>query len=172
MATSLKVSLRALVEAVLESGIGGVAGGAQISALNELQSFANGTASGQMDLVYYGERTLAATANETLDLAGSLKDLFNNTLSFVKVKLIAVKVTTTTAGALEFGPNSSNGAGIGGFWKAAANKNRINNNGSFLLLYDPDGFTVTASTADLLYAENTHGSNAVTYRILIGGTSA
>lgn len=172
MSTALNLDVRAFCRAVLESGVSGASGGVAMSVLDETIRLTNGTSTGQVDRAYYGERTLTSSASETLDLAGSLADLFANTLTFVKVKYIAVKVMTTTDGVdLKFGPNATNGAGIGGFWTAAGDKTIVPA-GGFVEWYDPNGWTVTAGTADLLYALNVSGSASVTYRVLIVGTSA
>jgi hypothetical protein len=174
MATALTARIRSLAEAILESGISGVSGSEALIALDETVRLTNGTGDGQADRVYYAQRQLAASANETLDLAGVLEDIFGNVLTFAKVKFIGVKNINTAAGNLEFGPNGANGAGAssGAPWKAAANKTPIPINNGFFSHYNPAGWTVTAGTGDLLYAENMSGVNAVDYRVVIIGTSA
>jgi hypothetical protein len=165
--------IRMLAEAILESGVTGVSGGDAMRALDEEIRLTDGTGDGQADRVYYAVRSLGAGLNETLDLAGVLEDLFGNVLTFAKVKFVGVKNVNTAAGNLEFGPNGANGAGVtsGAPWKAAANKTPIPINSGFFSHYNPAGWTVTAGTGDLLYAENMSGVNTVTYRVLIIGTS-
>ncbi len=173
MATSLTVRIRALAEAILESGVTGVTGMETLTALDETIRLTNGTSTDQADRVYFAQRTLTAGANETLDLAGVLADIYGNVLTFASVKLIAVKNINTIAGAIEFGPNATASGGItsGAPWKALANKTPIPINGGFFCHWNPLGWTVTPTTADLLYAENLSGANSTTYRILIAGTS-
>ncbi len=176
MAVSLETQIRMKVDAILSSGVSGVSGTGLMGLLDDTVRLTSGTSTGQADRCYYAERTLVAAANETLDLAGVLEDLYGNVLTFVTVKLLVVKNLNTAAGSMEFGPNTASaGAGVAGTsppWKAVANKNHVAINGGVLFMYNPAGWTVTATTADLLYAENLSGANAVTYRVLIIGTSA
>jgi hypothetical protein len=173
MATALRAGINLALLASLASGVAGVSGAEDLAAgLSTNVQFTNGTSSGQVDRAYYAVRELAGGANETLDLAGVLADIFGNVLTFAKVKAIIVKVVTETDGVdLELGPNAANGAGIGGPWKDASDKSYVAANGLFVW-YDPNGFTVTAGTADLLYAANRSGGTTITYRILVLGTSA
>lgn len=173
MATSLKARLKIALSAILAPGVTNQSGGVSVDSFADvLVDLVDGTATGQADRIYAARRTLAASGNETLDLAGSLADVFGTTISFAKVKLILIRNVSTVAATLEFGPNASNGAGIGGFWKAAANKSVIPKDNAFRIFYDPAGWSVTAGSADLLYVENINGSNAATYDIVIIGTSA
>lgn len=174
MPTSLRTRMHLELSAILDAGITGVNAQAEIGpgVLDETVAWTQGTGSGQADRIYYAERTLTAGSNETLDLAGVLLDVYGNTLTFAKVYAIAVKNVNTAAAKLEIGPNTSNGFGIDGFWGAAAHRNTVNISSGVLVLYSPAGVAVTAGTADLLYAENKSGSNALTYRIAILGTSA
>ena len=173
MPTSLRTDMTLKLSAILDSGIAGVSAQGEVGAgaLNEVVSWTNGTGSNQADRLYYGERTLATSTSETLDLAGVLADIYGNTLTFAKVHVIAVKNMNTTAAKLEIGPNSTNGFGTNGFWAAANDRDIVNINGGVLVLYSPAGVAVTASTADLLYVNNASAVNALTYRIAILGTS-
>lgn len=174
MPTSLRTRLHLELSAILDAGIAGVNAQAEIGpgVLDETVAWIQGTGSGQADRIYYAERTLTAGSNETLDLAGVLLDVYGNTLTFAKVYAIAVKNVNTLAAKLEIGPNATNGFGVDGFWGAAAHRNVVNISSGVLVFYSPAGVAVTAGTADLLYAENKSGSNALTYRIAILGTSA
>jgi hypothetical protein len=174
MATSLRTRLIMELSAILDAGITGVNAQAEVGpgVLSNSIAWTQGTGSGQADRIYYAERQLAASANETLDLAGVLEDVYGNAITFAKVYAVFVKNVNTAAAKLEIGPNSSNGFGVDGFWGAAAHRNVVNISDGVLVLYSPAGVAVTAGTADLLYAENKSGSNALTYRIAILGTSA
>jgi hypothetical protein len=171
MATSLRTRLIMELSAILDAGITGVNAQAEVGpgVLSNSIAWTQGTGSGQADRIYYAERQLAASANETLDLAGVLEDVYGNAITFAKVYAVFVKNVNTAAAKLEIGPNSSNGFGVDGFWGAAAHRNVVNISDGVLVLYSPAGVAVTA---DLLYAENKSGSNALTYRIAILGTSA
>ena len=56
-----------------------------------LSTLANGTGSGQASQVFTDTRTLAGSATEDLDLAGSLTNAFGTTLTFTKIKAIIVR---------------------------------------------------------------------------------
>jgi hypothetical protein len=174
MATSLRTRLIMELSAILDAGITGVNAQAEVGpgVLSGSIAWTQGTGSGQADRIYYAERQLAASANETLDLAGVLEDVYGNAITFAKVYAIVVKNVNTAAAKLEIGPNSSNGFGVDGFWGAAAHRNVVNISDGVLVLYSPAGVAVTAGTADLLFIENKSGANALTYRIAILGTSA
>lgn len=169
---TLRAKLRMFAEALFASGVVGDNGGARFEISQEVD-LTNGTSTGQADKAWFGDRTLAASATENYDLAGTLTDIFGNALTFVKVKYIAVKVTTTTDGVdLSLGPvTAGNGFGIGTFWNAAADKSIVPA-GGFIEMYDPNGAAVTAATADLLTAINRSGSTGIAFKILIIGTSA
>jgi hypothetical protein len=168
MATSLNTSLHLEVAALLQasSPVEGAAGG-RISVITKL---VNGTSSGQADKVYFAERSLNATSNEVLDLAGVLADPLGSTLTFAKVKLVAFYNTDTTDGDdLIVGPDATNGWGASGYVNDASDRRRCNA-GGVDIWYDPNGIAVSGGSTDEIYVETLVG--AVTYRVLIVGTSA
>src|SRR5574343_298099 len=57
---------------------------------------ANGTGSGNADLYFRDTRSLGDGATEDLDLAGSLIDPFGATITFAKIKFLAIKNNSTT----------------------------------------------------------------------------
>ena len=174
MATSLRTQMVLRLSGILDAGITGVNAQAEvgIGALDEVVSWTSGTGTGQADRIYYAERTIAASGNEDLDLAAVLEDVYGNTLTFAKVYCIAVKNVNTLAAKLEIGPAASNGFGTNGFFAAANDRNVVNVSGGVLVMYAPAGVAVTAGTADLINVANASGTNALTYRIAILGTSA
>ena len=129
----------------------------------------SGTGLDNADLVFHDSRTLAATS-EDLDLAASLSDSFGNTLTFVKVKGIFIKNTSTTAGDIL----SVGGAAANQFINWVGNSSDIINIGpdGVLFLWDPSlaAYAVTAGTGDLLKIDA--GGNTITYEIIIIGTDA
>lgn len=174
MATSLRTRMVLQLSGILDAGIDGVNAQAEVGpgVLNDSIAWVQGTGSGQADRIYYAERQIATSLNETLDLAGVLEDVYGNAITFAKVYAIAIKNVNPVAAKLEVGPNATNGFGVDGFWASASHRNIVNINSGVLLLYSPAGVAVTAGTADLLYIENKSGTNALTYRIAILGTSA
>ena len=133
-------------------------------------TLATGTGASQADLVFADTRTLAASATEDLDLAGSLVDALGNTLTFVKVKAIYIKAASGNTNNVEVTPAAANGF-LGPF-NAAADQVDIAPGGSMNLTAPVAGWTVTAGTGDLITITNSAGTTGVTYDIVIIGTSA
>lgn len=132
----------------------------------------DGTAANNANRLYVTETTLAASTNVDFDLAGTLLDLFGNTITFVKVKFIYVELlTTTTASAIAVG---GHGSAAFATWLGDASDTVKVLNGGCLFLGAPGnvGYAVTATTADILRLTNLDGSNVATYRLGIAGTSA
>ena len=57
----------------------------------------DGSGANKAQVVWNDERDLAASANDDLDLAGSLKNFNGNTITFTKVKMIFISNTTSSA---------------------------------------------------------------------------
>lgn len=120
--------------------------------------FANGVTAGKADRVFGDRRQLAASANETLDLAGGLTDAFGASLTFAKVVAIAFKAADTNAGDII----------VGG---AATHTIAVKPGGALTLVAPKGGWTVTPATDDLLKVANAVAS-AAEYEVVILGTSA
>ena len=171
MATSVSGELNVLLRTNLEPGITGVSGGVD-QTIELFKILQNGTTSDLVDRVWYSSASLALSANTTIDLAGSLENIYGTAITFGKVKAIVLKNLSTTAGVdLSLGPNSSNGfGGSNGVWGDVSDRSTIQAQGLFFW-YDPNGVAVTAGTADILYLANLSGSTSCAYQILILGTS-
>lgn len=168
MATSLLTRIHVDVSALLNESSPGAGG--TLSKIQKIVDLLNGTGSGSADKAYFAERTLNATSNEVLDLAGVLADPLGSTLTFAKVKLLVISNPDTTDGDdLVIGPDATNGWGTAGLVTDASDRIRVNAGGVFVW-YDPNGIAVTGGSADELYVETLVG--AVTYKVLIVGTSA
>lgn len=131
---------------------------------------ADGTAANKADLLFTDTRTLALSSNEDLDLAGGLADPFGNTLTFVKVKYIRIKAAAGNGGNIVVKPAASNG--FTGPFGAATHTLSIPAGGHVQLAAPVSGWTVTASTGDLLNIANDDGAASASYDIEIVGTSA
>jgi hypothetical protein len=129
-----------------------------------------GTSSGKADLLFSDTRTIAASGNEDLDLAGGLEDAFGQTLTFVKVKSIYIKAADGNTNSVIVKPAASNG--FTGPFGAAAHQVSIPPGGWFAITAPAAGWTVTADTGDLLHIANSSGTTGVTYDVSIVGTSA
>jgi hypothetical protein len=134
-----------------------------------LLDLVTGTSPGQADTVFSGQRTLAASANENLDLNGSLQDVFGAAANFVKVVAIYFRAATANTNNLEIG-----GAATNGFFPmfgASTDKIKLPPGAGVLLMNDT-GWSVTAATADLLKVANGGSGTPVTYDVFIIGRSA
>lgn len=134
-------------------------------------TFAAGTGADQADRGWSDQRTLAASASEDLDLAGSLTDPAGATITFARVKLILVEAAAANTNNVVVGGAASN-AFVGPFGDAT--DTIAVRPGGFLLLVakDATAYAVTAGSGDLLTVTNSAGSTSVTYNIAIIGASA
>jgi hypothetical protein len=131
------------------------------------KEFANGTGSGQANLIFRDQRTLLTGANETLDLAGALTDPFGATLTFGHVKALIIE-NTSTARTLTVGGAAANAWET---WTSAGGTVTVPPGGIFSICAPAAGFAVTAGTGDLLKIANDAGSSC-TYNLIIIGTSS
>jgi hypothetical protein len=133
-------------------------------------SLATGTGASQADLIYQSSRTLAASTAENLDLAGVLADSFGAVLTFVKVKAIYIKASSANTNNVVVGGHAT--AAFLGPFVDSTDKQTIPPGGCVLWAAPVSGWTVTATTADLLKVENSAAGTSVAYDIAIVGTSA
>lgn len=134
--------------------------------------FTDGTGADQADVIWHDQRTVSASSNDDLDLAGSLTNSFGATVTFAKVKGIYIQNTNTTAGdIITVGGEGSNEFSTP--FGADGDKVKIGPGGVFAL-YDPSAaaYAVTAGTDDKLRISETGGANAAVYNIVIIGTTA
>ncbi len=130
----------------------------------------SGTGADQADLMFADTRTLAASATENLDLAGSLTDAFGATLAFAKIKAIIVQAAAANTNDVVVGGAASNAftGPLGGTDPTVAARP----GGAIVLFAPATGWTVTAGTGDILKVANSSSGTSVTYSIVIIGTSA
>ncbi len=137
----------------------------------KLFQWATGTGANQADRLFHDQRTLGASATESLDLAGGLTDPFGATITFARIKLLAVYAASGNTNLVQVG-----GAAANAFVNWVANSSDILNvrPGGLLLLAAPDStaYAVTAGTGDLLKMTNSAGSTSVTYDIVLIGAGA
>lgn len=129
-----------------------------------------GTGNGQADTVFADQRTLAASANEDLDLSGALVDPLGAAAGFAEVCAIEIRAAAGNTNNVVVGGAGSN-AFIGPF---GANTHTIAiPPGGCLVLHHPGaGWAVTAGTGDLLRIANGGSGTGVTYDIVVLGRSA
>lgn len=170
MATTLKAIVTAQVEAVYRNVLD--LGTPTDSFLKKLRiELANGTGANSADLMFHDQRTLAASATENLDLAGSLTNpLTGATMTFVELRAVIITAASGNTNNVQLTRPASNGVPL---FLAAGDGLNIQPGGMFMWAAPADGsVAVTASTGDLLTVTNSAGSTSVTYDVVIIGTSA
>ncbi len=126
-------------------------------------SFTNGTATGQADLIYTDRISLASASTSTFNLTdGSLEDPEGNSLIFVNVKAINITHLATSFSS-DIQPGGS--FIVSNFLSQAAKTP----SGSMQEMDDP-GYSVGVN--NLLTVDNNDASNPASYEITIIGTSA
>lgn len=131
----------------------------------------NGTAANQADLAFVDERTIAAGATDSIDLAGVLTDAFGATITAAEIVALMI-INKRRAGAPLNSTDLTIGGGANGVFASAMPF--VLKPGAVLLLAAGDAAgvkTVTAGTADILTVVN--GANASNmYQIAILARSA
>jgi|SRR5918993_3027400 hypothetical protein len=131
----------------------------------------SGTGAGQADRVFTDRRTLAASATEDLDLAGVLLDAFGSTITFARIKGLAIAAAATNVNNVVIGADAT------APWATLLNSTgtlTLRPGGSFAAIAGvaDTGYAVTATTGDILQVANSGAGTSVTYDICIIGTSA
>jgi hypothetical protein len=131
----------------------------------------DGAGAGQANRMVSDTRTLAASSNEDLDLAGGLLDAFGVAVTFARVKLLLI---AAAAG------NTNNvvvGAAAATQWTTLLNAaGTVTLRPGELMVVacgpaDSVGHTVTAGTGDLLRVANSGAGTSVTYDIIVIGAA-
>lgn len=141
-----------------------------IDALNKdfSQVLANGTGVNQANRMWHDQRTLAASATESLDLAGVLTDAFGNVLTFTRIRALIIRALATNTNNVNVARPAVNGVPL---FLAASDGIGLRP-GGVLILTAPDaaGVAVTAGTGDLLEVTNSGAGSSVVYDIIVLGT--
>lgn len=168
---ALTAKLHARAQATYSANVG--LGTAEMVIRGETQaiSWTSGTGAGQADLLFADQRTIADSENDDLDLAGSLTDVFGNTLTFVEICAMEVRAAGGNTNDVVVGGAASN-AFTGPFGDAS--DTIAVQPGGVLALGAPDagGWTVAAGTGDVLRIANGGAGSSVTYDIVLVGRSA
>lgn len=131
-------------------------------------NLAHGSGANQASSVFTDTRTLAASANEDLDLNGVLLDAFNTVIALTKVKALIITADPNNANDVVVGGAAANGATS--FFGAADDKVKVKPGGVIAFIApDANGYPITAATADLLRVANGGAGTAVTYTIIVIG---
>jgi hypothetical protein len=130
----------------------------------------NGTGANQADVVWSDQREVAASATDSLDLAGSLTGAFGAALSFARIKLVMVKAAAGNVNNVNVTRPASNGVSL---FLAAGDGIAVRPGGMFCWVApDATGVAVTAGTGDLVDIVNSGAGSSVVYDIVIVGASA
>lgn len=142
------------------------------SSFNSYQNFTQGSGAGQVSKLYVAQGTISPSGTLSLDLAGSLVDMFGNALVFTAVKVLFVQNTndTTATGIIIGGDTNAFGATAPKLFNAKTETVRIANPGSFIAVNgSAAGHTVTAGTGDILLLTNEDSVNTATYKLVVAG---
>jgi len=138
----------------------------RVSIGKELSLVPGTDATNKADILFSDQRTLAASANEDLDLAGVLASAFGSTITAAEIVAIFVSAASGNTNNVNVTRPASNG--FAGPFLAASDGISVKP-GEFALLASQSGWPVTAATGDLLNIANSAGSTSVTYDIVIVG---
>lgn len=135
--------------------------------VDKLLTLLEGTdATNKADLLFSDTRTLAASTNEDLDLAGSLSSALGGTITNAEIVAIFISAASGNANNVNVTRPASNG--FAGPFLAAGDGVAIKP-GEWLPLVSQSGWAVTAATGDLLNVANSAAGSSVTYSIVIVG---
>lgn len=128
----------------------------------------DGVGDAQANQQWHARRTLAAGANESLDLAGPLRDSFGDAVAFTRLKAILLR-NGSQAGTLTLGGGSN--AFVG--WFGGAGQSLTLRPGGFALIAcaDATGYAVVNGAADVLRLVNNDTDHALPYEIVLVGTA-
>ena len=131
-------------------------------------AFADGAGANQAQYLFSDQRTLAASAGEDLDMAGSLVDIYGATLTFASVKLMAFHVPAAAGAGISVTAKATNGFVT---WVGAAGDAIKVLPGGLAVFIAPaaNGYAVTAGTGDLITVTNLDGAASVTYDVILMG---
>jgi len=144
--------------------------------LGPSSSITDGTGANQANLLWHDKRTIAASANDDIDLYGVLEDVFGGAVNFAVVKglLIAnlgVSAATPvpTAGETLTIGAATVGTEFDSIFAGVGTSKLVLHSGGILFLSSPiDGLAVVATTADILRISNV-GASSIDYSIAIIG---
>lgn len=132
-------------------------------------NLSSGAGANAADLVWADTRTVAASATDSLDLAGTLGGLLGGTVTFARIKgLIVAAAAANTNNVLITRP-ASNAVPL----LSAAGNIPVKPGGVFCW-FDPSaaGVVVTAGTGDLIDFVNSAAGTSVTYDVVIIGAAS
>lgn len=134
-------------------------------------SIPHGTGAGQADLLWTDRRTILASQNDDLDLAGTFTDIYGQAVVFARVKAILVVADAGNANNVVIG-NAASNQFLGPFG-AAAHTYSVKPGDAFSgTALGATAWPVTAGSADILRIANSGAGTSVIYDIALLGASA
>jgi hypothetical protein len=169
MATTLKATVTAQIEATFRNVLD--LGTPTDNFLKRTKiALSNGTGANAADLMFHDTRTINASSNEDLDLAGSLAGPFGASQVFVELRAVLISAAAGNTNNVRVTRPASNGVPL---FLAASDGIDVPPGGVFLWSCPADGkVAVTAGTGDLLNIANSSSGTSVTYDVVILGSSA
>jgi hypothetical protein len=128
----------------------------------------NGSGAGQADKHWHDQRTISASSNDDLDLAGGLTDALGQACTFAEIRGMIVRNRSTSGAVSIGGTTAASNAWVA--WVTGTAPAVVVPAGGTVILWVPTGtaWAVTAGTADILRIGNPGGA-AVTYDIYLIG---
>ena len=131
------------------------------------QLFSSGTGANQGNALWQSQRTLDASATETLDLNGTLTDDFGQSITCTKVKTLLVKAASGNTNSVLVGGGSTTMTSL--TTTGALQEGLVVRPGGLMLWTFPDatGAAVAAGSTDILQLANSAGSSSVTFDVIV-----
>ncbi len=163
--------LRFQVQSLLSNTVGLATVSAPLDQTWDFGPLANGTSGNQADKLYTATVTIGPSSSATIDVAGSVADALGSTMTLARVKLVAIKASSTNdpANLLQI---SQTTIGVPLFGTSAATVSLRPGGGFIYVQPDITATAVTAATADIIGFANSAGTNTITASVIIIGASA
>lgn len=132
-------------------------------------TFTDGSGGDQITQVFTDTRTVAASANDDLDLNGALTNALGASVALTKVRAVIVKAAAGNVNDVVVGGAATNA--VNSIFGSTTHTLRVKP-GGLLVLVAPDvtAYALTAGTADVLRITNGGAGSTVTYDIVILGS--
>lgn len=160
--TQLAAGIAALQTAALDLG----APSFQINKVDDIV-LNDGNGANQANKMFTDTRTIAASANDDLDLAGGLVDAFGAVLTFTAIKSIYIKAAAANINNVVVGGHPT--AAFVGRFGAATHTIALRPGDRDLQVTPGTGWAVVAGTGDILRVANSGAGTTVEYDIIIIG---
>lgn len=150
-----------------QTGTGDLGNPKMRATVSKALSLIEGTdATNKANILFSDRRTLNASANEDIDLAGVLTDAFGATITAAEIVAIFVSAAAGNTNNVNITRPASTGF-VGPFLAASDGVNV--KPGEWQLFVSQSGWAVGAGATDLLNIANSAGTSSVTYDIIIVG---